>query len=207
MVAHQECSPEMPFSSLVVEESPRTARILGCLRSRELGSESQVIWGDLGKSPSSSGLGGAAPALHVDKEMLSLALWDSISCNTAAALHVPPVQLPPVTHSTPSPPNPFPSGGLTRRKPSHDMHHDPDTQPLPSHPQCSKPDPGYCSTRDPPKTKPSGQEVSAGRTIWISTAELYISTGLELKHTNGKKKPPTSGLLPKQCGSVTPKSP
>lgn len=35
-----------------------------------------------------------------------------------------------------------------------------------------------------------------GRTIWISTADLYISTGLEPKRTNGKKKPPTLGLPP-----------
>lgn len=67
----QERSLEKPLSSLVVEESLRTAQVLGCLRSRKLGCESQsctpgvsvAVWDDLGKSHSSrTGRDSTSPA-------------------------------------------------------------------------------------------------------------------------------------------------
>lgn len=67
----REHSLEKPLSSSVVEESLRTAQVLGCLRSRKLGCESQsctpgvsvAVWDDLGKSHSSrTGRDSTSPA-------------------------------------------------------------------------------------------------------------------------------------------------
>lgn len=132
-------SPEMPLSSLVVEESLRTARILRYLRSRKLRCESQVctperFWCLFGKiwerataaedregQHQSCGWGRRCSRWHL------VSLWHPIppsSCQQRLAAPVYPFT-----------PKSSPFGGVSaQRKPSHDPRSDPITLPLPAQP-------------------------------------------------------------------------
>lgn len=75
----RERSLEKPLSSLVVEESLRTAQVPACLRSRKLGCESPILFsrgfiqwlfGMIWERATAAGPGGTAPALRVGKMFL-----------------------------------------------------------------------------------------------------------------------------------------
>lgn len=201
----------MPLSSLMVEGSLRTAQIRGCLRSRKSGCESRVctlegaIWEDFRKSHSSRGPGGTAPALQVGKAMLSLAFSFFVAPRPSQPCCRPvcPPQAAGISDSqhpfTPSPPHPPPVGGSQQggNRPRTHIAIPSRSLSLYNH-DASNPTPGYHSTGNPQKNPTLQARVervkSLGRTrIWISTTDLYVSTGLELKRTNGTDETPNLG--------------
>lgn len=135
-------SPEMPLSSLMVEESLRTARILGYLRSRKLRCESQVctpegfwclfrkIWE---RATAAEDREGQQPVLRVGREMLPLAFTFLMASHPSHRGCRPPRPPPAAASSdaqhpfTPSPPNPPPSGGISTKesipRPAQRSHH------------------------------------------------------------------------------------
>lgn len=147
-------SPEMPLSSLMVEGSLRTAQIQGGLRSRKSGCESRVctpegFWGLFGKISERTTAAEDREGQHQPcrwgrrcSRWFLVSLWHPVPPNTAAAQRVPPKQPPqrlaaPVYPFTPQI---LPLRGVSaRRKPSHNPHSDPITQPLPAQPRHFEP--------------------------------------------------------------------
>lgn len=106
----------------------------------------------------------------------------------------PPAQLPSVTRSNHPPlcPQIPPFGGS--QPPGN---HPTTAQPLPTAPQRSEPEPQlpqhWASVRKPTLWAGAEPGKSLGRRSGISTADLCLSTGLELTRTNGKEETPNPG--------------
>lgn len=129
----RERSLEKPLSSLVVEESLRTAQVPAWLRSRKLGCESQscspgvsvAIWDDLGKSHSS----------RTGRDSTSPAGGEDVPAGISFPHRIPslPTLLlpgcPPGAASFPLHSQIIPFRRSARRNPSHNTHGDPTAHP------------------------------------------------------------------------------
>lgn len=192
----------MPLSSLMVEGSLRTAEKSGC-ESRVCTPEG--FWGLFGKISERATAAEDREGQHQPcrwgrrcSRWLLVSLWHPNPPNTAAAQRVSPKQLPSATRSTRLSLHPFlPLWGVSaRRKQTHTAI--PSCSLSPHNHDALNPTPGDHSTGNPPKNPTLQARVecvkSLRRTrIWISTTDLYISTGLELKRTNRKDETPNLG--------------